>query len=93
MTALGVGGKPGQSGGAAITAQQLIQLAGASSATLGQASSQLGTHVAFQKGQAGGQQTLQFHSLQLKPGGSTLTQTQGCAKSKSKKRTTPTPPK
>ncbi|CAG5120819.1 unnamed protein product, partial [Candidula unifasciata] len=85
MTALGVGGKPGQSTGTAITAQQLIQL--------GQASSQLGTHVTFQKGPGGGQQTLQFHSLQLKPGGSTLTQMQGSGKSKSKKRTTPTPPK
>lgn len=91
MTTLTVGGKPGQGGGAPITAQQLIQLAGGGSASLGQGPSQLATHVAFQKGQAGGQQTLQFHSLQLKPGGSTLTQAH--SKSKSKKRTTPTPPK
>ncbi|XP_005097353.1 transcription factor SPT20 homolog [Aplysia californica] len=82
MTALAVGAKPGQ---------QLIQLASGGSA-LGQGPSQLATHVAIQKGQAGGQQTLQFHSLQLKPTGATLAQA-GVNKSKNKKRTTPTPPK
>jgi len=73
MTALGVGGKPGQ---------QLIQLA-SGGATLGQ-------HVAIQKGQGGGPQTLQFHSLHLKPSGPALG-TGG--KGKGKRRTTPTPPK
>ncbi|XP_013072746.1 transcription factor SPT20 homolog isoform X1 [Biomphalaria glabrata] len=90
MTALAVGGKPGQTGGTTITAQQLIQLTSGGSASLGQGA----THVAFQKGQTGGHKTLQFHSLQLKPtGATTIAQAQGVAKSKSKKRTTPTPPK
>ncbi|GFS12113.1 transcription factor SPT20 homolog [Elysia marginata] len=94
MTALGVGGKPGQAGGGApITAQQLLQLTGGAAPTaLGQA----GTHVAFQKapGAGGVGQTLQFHQLHLKPGTATLGQGQGIAgKGKGKKRTTPTPPK
>ncbi|CAL1540545.1 unnamed protein product [Lymnaea stagnalis] len=93
MTALGVGGKAGQGGGATITAQQLIQLAGGASASLGQGTSQLATHVTFQKGQGGGSQTLQFHPLPLKPTGTTtIAQAQSTSKSKSKKRTTPTPP-
>ncbi|KAK3738279.1 hypothetical protein RRG08_039688 [Elysia crispata] len=101
MTALGVGGKPGQAGaGAPITAQQLLQLTGGAAPTaLGQAGGQqLATHVAFQKapGAGGVGQTLQFHQLHLKPGTATLTQSQGqgvAGKGKGKKRTTPTPPK
>ncbi len=75
MTALAVGGKPGQ---------QLIQLSS------GQGPGPP-THVAIQKGAAGGAQTLQFHSLHLKPGPATLAQAQA-GKAKTKKRTTPTPP-
>ncbi|GFN92680.1 transcription factor spt20 homolog [Plakobranchus ocellatus] len=100
MSALGVGGKPGQPGGGApITAQQLLQLTGGNPTALGQASGQqLATHVAFQKapGAGGVGQTLQFHQLHLKPGTATLAQGQGqgaASKGKGKKRTTPTPPK
>ncbi|XP_059178959.1 transcription factor SPT20 homolog isoform X2 [Physella acuta] len=84
-------GKSG--GGTAITPQQLIQLTGGAQATLSQGTSQMPTHVAFQKGPTGGPQTLQFHSLQLKPTTATLAQAQSNLKSKNKKRTTPTPPK
>lgn len=79
-------GKSG--GGTAITPQQLIQLTGGAQGT-----SQMPTHVSFQKGPTGGPQTLQFHSLQLKPTTATLAQAQSNLKSKNKKRTTPTPPK
>lgn len=65
---------------------QLIQLTSGASAALGNTGSQRTTHVAFGKGQQG----LQFHSLQLKPTSSTLSQVQGAGKNKVTPRTNTT---
>ncbi|XP_041358988.1 transcription factor SPT20 homolog [Gigantopelta aegis] len=91
MTALPVTsltvGKQGQPGQGQITPQQLLQLAGQH----GLQPQQLQTALTFQKPQQT-HQPLQFHQLQLKTS-APAQPTQHSSKSKSKKRTTPTPPR
>ncbi|XP_055958940.1 transcription factor SPT20 homolog isoform X1 [Patella vulgata] len=80
--------KHGQATQGTITAQQFMQLTGQSGATIQQSPQHPTTQLTFQKPQQN--QPLQFHHLQVKPNTTIPTQN---VKPKTKKRTTPTPPK